>query len=126
MSMRDMHNPAYYEGTFSAGSYHVTQLLGTGPLSHTYLAEHPEHPGQKFVLKILEAAPLSTQQDQEQVLQEIRLHNYLQSPHLLPVMEVWLQEDVLYQVTTYAEAGSLRQRIANAPGSPLPLKEALT
>jgi serine/threonine protein kinase len=97
-----------------------------GPISKTHLAERQGLPGNQVVVKLFEALPPGSPEEQDQVLEEVRLLTYLEHPALLPVLDDGLYEQVLYVVSPYATGGSLRQRLSGAPGELLPLKEALS
>lgn len=123
--MRDLQDASRYHGASSIGSYRLMRSLGAGPLSRTYLAEHEAIPKQQFALKIMEAVPLLSTKAQEQAFLEVHRLQDLRHAHVLPILEVWMHERVLCLVTPYAAAGSLRQRLAMSPGSPLPLDTSL-
>lgn len=123
--MRDKQEASQFHGASTLGSYHLIRLLGAGPLSRTYLAEREDAPGPQFALKIVEAVPLTSDQEQEQVLLAVNRLQKLQHPHVLPLLEGWIHEQLLCLVSPYAEAGSLWQRMVAVPGPPLPLKKTL-
>jgi serine/threonine protein kinase len=108
------------------GSYHLSRLLGMGPVSRTHLAERQSLPGDRVVVKLFEALPPGSPEEQDQVLEEIRFLTCLEHPAILPVLDDGLYEQLLYVVSPYARGGSLRQRLSGAPGGLLPLREALS
>ncbi|HEY1354511.1 MAG TPA: cellulose binding domain-containing protein [Ktedonobacteraceae bacterium] len=116
---------AQYRGII-IGSYRLTRLLGIGPVSKTHLAERQGLPGDQVVVKLFEALPPGSPEEQDQALEEVRLLTYLEHPALLPVLDDGLYEQVLYMVSPYATGGSLRQRLSRTPGELLALKEALS
>lgn len=107
------------------GSYRLSRLLGMGPVSRTHLAERQGLPGDRVVVKLFEALPPGSPEEQDQALEEVRLLTYLEHPAILPLLDDGLYEQLLYVVSPYAEGGSLRQRLGGAPGELLPLKETL-
>lgn len=107
------------------GVYRLEQLLGMGPVSRTHLARRQDRAESQVVVKIFEAVPLLKQEEQDQVLDEVRLLTYLEHPAILSVLDDGLHEQMLYLVSSYADGGSLRQRLVSAAGELLPLKEAL-
>lgn len=123
--MREMYNSQYHQGNFSAGPYHLKQLLGLGPFSRTYLVEHLDRPRQLFALKIMEAALLADKKEQEQILRELLVRKKMLHPRILAIEEEWISKGILYTITAYNDTGSLRQRLMAAPGNPLPTKEAI-
>src|SRR6266702_125374 len=123
--MNNTPEPEQFHGSTPSGAYRLLKLLGLGPNSRTYLAEHQHQPGQPFALKIIEAATLFAEKDSLDVLQEIThtkniFHRYVQPPQ-----EAWTDKNVLYISKLFVEGGSLRQRLTSQRGLPLPLKEAL-
>src|SRR5579883_788381 len=107
------------------GSYRLARLLGMGPVSRTHLAERQGLPGDAVVVKIFEALPLLSSEEQDQVLEEVRLLTYLEHPAILPILDNGVYEKMLYMVYPYAGGSSLRQRLTDAAGELLPLKEVL-
>jgi serine/threonine protein kinase len=107
------------------GSYRLARLLGMGPVSRTHLAERQSLPGDAVVVKIFEALPRLSAEEQGQVLEEVRLLTYLEHPTILPILDNGVYEQMLYVVYPYAGGGSLRQRLTEAAGELLPLKDVL-
>lgn len=107
------------------GGYRLEQLLGMGPVSKTHLARRQDRAEDQVVVKIFEAVPLLALEEQDQVLEEVRLLTYLEHPAILSLLDDGLHEQMLYLVSSHAEGGSLRQRLVAAAGELLPLKEVL-
>lgn len=107
------------------GSYRLSRLLGMGPVSRTHLAERQDLPGERVVVKLFEALPPGSPEEQDQALEDVRFLTYLEHPAILPVLDDGLYEQSLYVVSPYARGGSLRQRLSVVPGGLLPLREAL-
>jgi serine/threonine protein kinase len=106
------------------GPYHLSRLIGVGPVSRTHLAERQD--GSEVVFKLFEVAPLHSLEERDQVLDEVRLRACLEHPAILPILDDGTHEKILYLVTSYAAGGSLRQRLNEANGELLPLKEVLS
>lgn len=119
--MREM--PQYQETPI--GLYHLSKLVGVGPVSRIYLAERRDWPGRQIALKLFEAVPLISMEEKDQALDEVRMLICLEHPSILPLLDDGLHETMLYLVTPYIEAGSLRQRLTAAAGELLPLKETM-
>ncbi len=119
-----MEDLSQYQET-SVGSYRLFQLVGVGPVSRAHLAERKDWPGSKVVVKLFEAVPLHSREEQDRLLEEVRLLTYLEHPSLLPILDDGIHENTLYLVSPFIEGGSLRQRLTAAGGELLPLKEAL-
>ncbi|WP_084659034.1 serine/threonine-protein kinase, partial [Thermogemmatispora onikobensis] len=100
--------------------------LGRGGFSTVYLARHRLLSRWSTVaLKRLQT-PLDTAEAREEFRNEVRLLERLSHPHILPLLDAGIdQQDCPYLVTPYAEGGSLRQRLRQAAGHPLPLSESL-
>jgi hypothetical protein len=109
----------------SVGSYRLIQMVGVGPLSHAHLAERQDWPERKLVVKLFDTVPLHSPEEQDQVLDEVRLLSFLEHPSILPILDDGIHKEMLYLVSPYIEAGSLRRRLTAAAGELLPLKEAL-
>jgi serine/threonine protein kinase len=108
------------------GDYELIRKLGRGGFSTVYLARHRLLSRWSTVaLKRLQT-PLDTAEGQAQFKAEVRLLEGLSHPHILPLLDAGLdQEGCPYLVTQYAAGGSLRQRLRQADGQPLPLAEAV-
>ncbi len=111
--------------SIAIGSYRLARLLGMGPISRTHLAERQGLPGDRVVVKLFEALPLLSAEEQDQVLEEVRLLTYLEHPAILPILDDGMYEQMLYVVYPYAGGGSLRQRLTEAADELLPLREVL-
>jgi len=107
------------------GGYHVGAEIGTTSLSCVYWGEQDTPTERIVAIKLWHALHLSPHK-QHQFLQEVRLLKMLKHPHLLPILDSGIDEDMPYLVTAYAARGSLRDRIEEQPPHPVPLQETLT
>src|SRR6266702_3837105 len=108
------------------GSYRLVAVMSSSPFHHVYRGEQPFHTGYPVVIKLWHTLHLSPQK-QLHFLQEARLLNMLKHPHLLPLLEMGIHEDMPYLITAYAPKGSLRDRIQRQSSShPVPLQEIVT
>ncbi|MBX5459284.1 MAG: serine/threonine protein kinase [Thermogemmatispora sp.] len=107
-------------------NYELIRRLGRGGSSTVYLARHRFLSRWSLVaLKRLQT-PLDTAEGQAQFKAEVHLLEGLSHPHILSLLDAGIdQEDCPYLVTQYAAGGSLRQRLRQAGGRPLPLAEAV-
>lgn len=107
---------------FHAGRYRIEQLIGVGGFASVYLA-HDEELRSSVAVKIL-ADNWSRQAGvRERFLQEARLLRRADSHLLVQVFDVGELEDGRpYFVMTYADRGTLGERLT---GPPLPIGEAL-
>jgi serine/threonine protein kinase len=107
------------------GGYRVGAEISTTSLSCVYWGEQDTPTERIVAIKLWHALHLSPHK-QHQFLQEVRLLKMLKHPHLLPILDSGIDEDMPYLVTAYAARGSLRDRIEEQPPRPVPLQEALT
>lgn len=108
------------------GSYRLVAVMSSSPFHHVYRGEQPFHTGSTVVIKLWHTLHLSPQK-QLHFLQEARLLNMLKHPHLLPLLEMGIHEDMPYLITAYAPKGSLRDHIERQSSShPVPLQEIVT
>ena len=104
-------------------SYHVLEEIGSGGFGKVYRGEHTVlHT--VVAIKFLHTA-FSSVQEQEQFFAEARLLGELKHTHILQVLDAGLHTGIPFLVTTYAPGGSLRQRLAQKHGQPLPVDEAV-
>src|ERR1051326_1641308 len=108
------------------GSYRIVAELNSGTYGHVYKGEHTVFADDAPVaIKILHTN-LASPQEQDFFMHEARLLRKLKHPHILPIIDADIQQDIPFIVMTYAARGSLRDRLKQKAGSPLPLEEALT
>ncbi len=124
--MKEIQDPPHPQPA-SPGSYRPGEVLGYGPAGFSCLAEHEEQPEHFFALKTLSGHPLRSSQEQEQALRDVHTLQRLRHRSILPVLEAWISEDVLYLVGPYAPGGSLQHILFSASTfPPLPLPDILT
>ena len=108
------------------GSYRLVAVMSSSPFHHVYRGEQPFHTGYPVGIKLWHTLHLSPQK-QLHFLQEARLLKMLKHPHLLPLLEMGIDEDMPYLITAYAPKGSLRDRIQRQSSShPVPLQDIVT
>jgi serine/threonine protein kinase len=108
------------------GSYRIVAVMSSSPFHHVYRGEQPFHTGHTVAIKLWHTLPLSPHK-QLHFLQEARLLQMLKHPHLLPLLEMGIDEDMPYLITAYAPKGSLRDHIERQSSShPVPLQEIVT
>ncbi len=108
------------------GNYRIIKELKSGSFGSVFQAKHRVFDDNPVVAIKLLHAHLSSQQEHEQFLLEARLLNKLKHPHILPVLDAGIQDNMPYIIMEYAPGGSLRERLDKKAGTPLPLDEALT
>ena len=107
------------------GNYRLVEQLDCGSFGCVYRAEHLILKTRTVAIKILHAH-LATQQKCEDFFQEAELLNMLKHPHILPVLDVGIQDGFPYLVSEYCPEGSLYRRLNRQRPHPLPMEEAIT
>src|SRR5215831_12881435 len=113
-----------YIGKF-VGDYRIVAKICNGPFSCVFRGEHRVHKERNVAIKLWHSIRLS-QQEQNHVLREARLLKLLKHPHLLPILDTGIDENMPYLVTDYAPRGSLRDRINRQSSRSVPVQESLT
>ena len=108
------------------GDYQLMDELASSASGKLFLASSSSFLEHKVVVKLLLATPIHTQQEQEQFLQEARFFQQLRHPHILPILDVGIDETIPYLVTAYAPHGSLHSRLHRSSTSSLARAEILT
>jgi serine/threonine protein kinase len=91
-----------------------------------YRGEQQFHTGHPVAIKLWHTLHLSPQK-QLYFLQEARLLKMLKHPHLLPILDMGIHEDMPYLITVYAPKGSLRDRVERQSSShPVPFQDIVT
>lgn len=106
------------------GNYRLVAEIASGAFGDVYLAHHSILTERRVALKLLHAYLLS-EEDREQFLQEARFLEHLKHPHIVPLIDVGISDDLPYLVTDYALVGSLRQVLRKQAPSLLPEALAL-
>ncbi len=115
-----------YIGKEIGGAYRITERINCGAFGCVYKAQHVFFEEDPLVaIKILQGLATS-EEDRQHFIQEARLLRKLKHPHILPIHNVAMQDNVLFIVMEYAEGGSLKDRLKLHKGQPLPQEEALT
>ncbi len=108
------------------GNYRIVSALGRGGFGDVYLAQHIFFANRPQVAIKLLRASLFSPKERERFIQEAQLLNVLSHPHILPILDAGMQEDLPYIVMEYAPGGSLQDRLDKNVGQPLPIDEAIT
>jgi len=107
------------------GNYRLIEQLDCGSFGCVYRAEHLILKTRTVAIKILHAH-LATQQKREGFFQEAELLEMLKHPHILPILDVGIQDGFPYLVTEYCPEGSLHRRLKRQRLHLLPIEEAIT
>ena len=107
------------------GNYRVVSQIGSGSFGVVFRGEHIFLPNRVGAIKLLHAAHLDSWDDRESFLLEARTLEILKHPHILPILDVGIQEGFPYLVTEYAPQGSLRDRLQQIYPWLLPTQESI-
>lgn len=92
------------------GTYQITDLLGQGGMATVYKG-YREDIDRYVAVKVLPPHPGLDQQFIERFKLEARTIARLQHPHILPLYDYGVEDDILYLVMAYVAGGSLAGRI---------------
>ena len=104
--------------------YRLLEKLACGSFGCVYRAEHLILKTRTVAIKILQVYPAS-QQKEEAFIQEAELLEKLKHPHILPIIDVGIQDGSPYLVTEFCPQGSLREHLKRTRPNPVPLEEAI-
>ena len=108
------------------GAYRITARINCGAFGCVYQAQHIFFEEDPIVaIKLLQGLVVA-EEDRQHFIQEARLIRKLKHPHILPILNVAIQDNVPYIFMEYARGGSLKDRLRGRNGQPLPQEEALT
>jgi len=107
------------------GNYRLVEKIDCGSFGCVYRAEHLHLKNHTVAIKLLHA-DLASPLKSAEFLQEAQFLFDLKHPHILPVLDVGINEkNIPYLVLEYCPNGSLKQYLQQQHGGPLPLKEAV-
>jgi serine/threonine protein kinase len=92
----------------------------------TYLASPTDEPEHQVVLTVFSASLFHFPHERENLLQKAQRIKQLQHPHLLPVLEMGIEEEQPFVVREYLPSGSLRSHLKQISPHRLELRDALT
>lgn len=99
------------------GNYRLVQLLGRGNFSEVYLGEHISLNTQ-VAIKIL-----TSQLPSDEVallLTQVQSFAHLKHPHIMPILDFGIEENIPFLIMNYAPKGNLRQHYPKGTRLPLP------
>jgi TolB-like protein/tetratricopeptide (TPR) repeat protein len=91
------------------GAYELLNTLGRGGMATVYLAQDHKH-HRRVAVKVLHAE-IAAAVGRESFLREIDIAAGLHHPHILPLHDSGVSDDLLYYVMPYVEGESLRERL---------------
>ena len=103
------------------GNYRLLRLLGQGGFADVYLGEHI-HLDTMAAIKVLQTH--LTGSDIDEFREEARFIAHLKHPHIIPVLDFGVENNLPFLVMEYAQDGTLRQR--HPKGIPVPFNLILS
>lgn len=100
------------------GNYQLVRLLGRGGFAEVYLGQHRFLRQRQVAIKIL-STRLNVQ-DSADFQREANQLAALKHPHIVPLLDFAVQDELAYLVMEYYAAGTLRQRYPRRTRLPLP------
>lgn len=94
----------------SLGNYKVVELLGQGGMA-TVFTGYQETVDRRVAIKVLPPHPGLDSQFIERFQLEARTIASLQHPHILPLYDYGMEDDILYLVMAYIDGGTLEDRL---------------
>ena len=104
--------------------YYLTEQIGSKPLRSAYLAHHVNDVSQQVLLKIFD--PICLAQGSENLLSQVEWIKQLRHAHIVPVLDLGVEQGRPYVVSEYLSGGSLHRRLDSLSLGRLNLQEALT
>jgi len=106
--------------------YYLTELIGSKPLRSVYLAHHVNDVSHKVLLKIFDATCLALGLESERFLSQVEWIKQLRHVHVLPILDLGVEQGQPYVVSEYLSGGTLRHRLDSLFPGHLSLQEALS
>jgi serine/threonine protein kinase len=94
------------------GQYEITHLLGSGSSS---IVVHVRIPAtnHEFACKIVSRALLCERKTFHRFEQELRIHEQLHHPNVVPILDIVFDENYIYVIQQYCPGGDLWQNLQN-------------
>jgi len=105
--------------------YYLTERIGSKPLRSVYLAHHVKDVSHKALLKIFDAICLALGQESERFLHQVEWIKQLRHAHVVPILDLGVEQGQPYVVSPYLSSGSLRRHLDILSPGCLDLQEAL-
>jgi len=106
------------------GKYRVLDEIASGSFGRVYRGEDTSRQNYPVAIKLMHAAHLANASERHNFLQEAQLLTMLHHPHIVPVLDVGIENEFPYLIMEYAPNGSLYDRLKQLAPRPLPVKEA--
>src|SRR5437588_7106559 len=105
--------------------YSLTERLASKPLRSVYLAHHVSDVSQKVVVKVFDSRCLKLEQESKSLLQKAEWVKQFTHAHIVPVLELAIEQGHPYIVSKYLDSGSLRHRLDRLARERSDLQDAL-
>lgn len=96
------------------GNYKILEMLGAGGMATVYLG-YQQSVDREVAVKVLPPHPGMDKQFIERFQIEGRTVAKLQHPHILPIYDYGIQDDILYFAMAYVKGGSLEDYVVDGP-----------
>jgi len=106
--------------------YDLTRELAKKHSHATYLASPTDEPEHQVVLTVFSASLFHFPHERENLLQKAQRIKQLQHPHLLPILDIGVEDEQPFVVREYLPNGSLRSHLKQISPHRLELRDALT
>jgi serine/threonine protein kinase len=106
--------------------YYLTTRLTRKAAHDVYLSYTVHEPEHKVLLKIYDTECYHPDLSPEDFHYRARKFKYLSHPHIVPILDIGVEEGKPYVVSEYASAGSLHQQLKQQASEYFPLDSALS
>lgn len=105
--------------------YHITKTLAKKYSHVTYLASPTDEPEHQVILNLFASSLFRFPSEREKLLSKAQCLKKLHHPHLVPLLDMGIEQDQPFVVREYLPNGSLHNRLRKRSPHPLELREAL-
>ena len=109
----------------SFNKYHLSTQLGRKSLRDVYIAYPVDEPEHEVVLKVFDSTCLPSNFDYEDFAEKADLIKQLNHQHIVPILDIGIEEGEPYVVSEYLPYGSLRSRLDSGSSERLDISDAL-
>jgi serine/threonine protein kinase len=106
--------------------YYLIETLSKKYSHATYLASPTNEPERHVILTTFARSLFHFPHEHEKLLQKVQRIKQLQHPHLLPILDMRMNEEQPFIVREYLSNGSLRSRLKQISPERMELRDALT